>query len=44
VKYGRELMGGVVTFSMGIIGEKVNKNEEGSNSETPPLPSIIAKH
>jgi len=43
MKYGREAMvGGVVTFSKGIIEQKWKKNEEGSNSDTPPLPSIIA--
>jgi hypothetical protein len=42
MKYGREAMGGVVTFSKGIIEEKWKKSEEGSNSDIPPLPPTIA--
>ena len=42
MKYGREAMGGVVTFSKGITEEKWKKNEEGSNSDTQPLPPVIA--
>jgi hypothetical protein len=42
MKHGRETMGGVVTFSKDIIEEKWKKNEENSNSDTPPLPTIIA--
>jgi len=42
MKHGRETMGGVVTFSKDVIEEKWKKNEENSNSDTPPLPTIIA--
>jgi len=42
MKHGREAMGGGVTFSKGIIEEKWKEDEDSSNSDTPPLPAIIA--